>query len=115
MIPNEAIRLIAWNHNDSHNLAMSDNTRTTPFPLRLPPELRESLERDATRNARSLNAEIVHRLQRSIEVSAQAGKLDPDDPLGGIEFALEGIGHFESAIRKAVKLARAKYNGVQEE
>ncbi len=33
--------------------------QATPFPLRMPPELRERLEAHAKRNGRSANAEIV--------------------------------------------------------
>ncbi|MFD1069949.1 Arc family DNA-binding protein [Luteimonas composti] len=36
-----------------------------PFGLRMPLELRERLEAAARQSARSLNAEIVHRLQES--------------------------------------------------
>lgn len=36
-----------------------------PFPVRIPPELRERLEASRTSEGRSLNAEIVHRLQQS--------------------------------------------------
>lgn len=42
-----------------------------PFGLRMPPELRESLKREARLNGRSLNAEIVARLRTIAE--------DPDD------------------------------------
>lgn len=35
--------------------------------VRLPPDLKENLEQLATKNGRSMNAEIVYRLQKSIE------------------------------------------------
>ncbi|MEV3836702.1 Arc family DNA-binding protein [Aeromonas dhakensis] len=35
--------------------------------VRLPPELRDSLEQMAKKNGRSMNAEIVYRLQRTID------------------------------------------------
>lgn len=35
--------------------------------VRLPPDLKDNLEQLATKNGRSMNAEIVYRLQRSIE------------------------------------------------
>jgi hypothetical protein len=38
-----------------------------PFGLRMQPELKSTLEREADINGRSLNAEIVNRLQLSIE------------------------------------------------
>ena len=38
-----------------------------PFGLRLPPELRQALEREADIHNRSLTAEIIERLKRSLE------------------------------------------------
>lgn len=39
----------------------------TPFGLRMPPELRKRVEKSARANGRSLNAELVLRLQSSVE------------------------------------------------
>ena len=42
-------------------------TRETPqYPLRMPDELREQVERAAKENGRSLNAEICERLRESL-------------------------------------------------
>lgn len=49
---------------DAHQLA--------PYPLRLPPDLRQQLAEDAARNQRSLNGEIVYRLQQAQHQGAQA-------------------------------------------
>ena len=38
-----------------------------PFGLRMPPEVKEELEKMAEQNRRSLNAEIVVRLEESIK------------------------------------------------
>lgn len=38
-----------------------------PFGLRMPPELRKRLEKSAKTNRRSINAELVLRLQDSVE------------------------------------------------
>ena len=38
-----------------------------PFGLRMPPEVKEELEKMAEQNSRSLNAEIVVRLEESIK------------------------------------------------
>lgn len=38
-----------------------------PFGLRMPPEVKEELEKLAEQNRRSLNAEIVVRLEESIK------------------------------------------------
>ena len=40
-----------------------------PYPLRMSDEMRASLQESADRAGRSLNAEIVHRLQQSIDAS----------------------------------------------
>lgn len=37
------------------------------YVLRLPPDLKESLRKEARSNDRSLNAEIIQRLRRSLE------------------------------------------------
>lgn len=39
----------------------------TPYGLRMPPDLKEALDASARQNGRSLNSEIVARLQQSIE------------------------------------------------
>ncbi|WP_363797822.1 Arc family DNA-binding protein [Lysobacter firmicutimachus] len=41
-----------------------------PFGLRMPPELRSELEEAALSNGRSLNAEIVYRLEESLNSKA---------------------------------------------
>lgn len=38
----------------------NEKKRITPFPLRLPPDLRKELELSAEENTRSLNAEILY-------------------------------------------------------
>ena len=45
--------------------------QVAPFGLRMPPEVKEELEKLAEQNRRSLNAEIVVRLEQSIH---QEGK-----------------------------------------
>ncbi len=42
-----------------------EDKRPTPFPLRMPGDMREKLEDISKENGRSLNAEIVHRLESS--------------------------------------------------
>jgi plasmid stability protein len=50
--------------------------QTKPYPLRMPDELREALSELAAASGRSLNAEILARLQASM--TAQAGPPDLD-------------------------------------
>lgn len=45
---------------------MSDRHTIQPYPLRLQPELRASLDAAAKENGRSLHAEIVQRLEASL-------------------------------------------------
>ena len=49
---------------------MSD--RYPPFGIRIPAELKEKLQIEAEKNRRSLSAEMIHRLEQS---------LNPTDPL----------------------------------
>lgn len=42
-------------------------TQTKPFPLRMPDDMRSYLQESADKMGRSLNAEIIHRIQCSIE------------------------------------------------
>lgn len=44
------------------SLAMSDRHSISPYPIRMPPELRELLEASARDGSRSLHAEIISRL-----------------------------------------------------
>lgn len=47
---------------------------TPPFGLRMPPELHGRIKEAATANSRSMNAEIIHRLEASFDGST----LTPD-------------------------------------
>jgi hypothetical protein len=47
------------------NAKPKDGHQVMPYPLRLPPALREQLALEAARNQRSLNGEIVFRLQQA--------------------------------------------------
>lgn len=46
---------------------MSDKPQKAPYPLRMPDGMREKLKDAAHKNQRSLNAEIVARLQESLD------------------------------------------------
>lgn len=60
-----------------HNLSM---TREDPqMKLRLPVELKDRLTALAERNGRSLNAEVVQRLENSLEGEAPSGMTPPID------------------------------------
>ncbi|MFQ2095534.1 Arc family DNA-binding protein [Aeromonas veronii] len=65
-----------------------------PYPLRMSDEMRASLQESADRSGRSLNAEIVHRLQQSIDASL-TGELNggPGSPrmIASVEITDPGI------------------------
>lgn len=65
-----------------------------PYPLRMSDEMRASLQESADRSGRSLNAEIVHRLQQSIDDSF-TGELNggPGSPrmIASVEITDPGI------------------------
>lgn len=56
-----------------HEIARAATSHINPFGLRMQPELREQLERAAVASGRSLNAEIVARLQESFEEKPTPG------------------------------------------
>lgn len=49
---------------------MTAPTQTTPFPLRMPPDLREQLEGRAKANGRSTNSEIVAMISASLDAKS---------------------------------------------
>lgn len=44
-----------------------DRHKTMPYPLRLPPEVRAQLTAEAVKGRRSLNGEILFRLENSLK------------------------------------------------
>lgn len=66
-----------------------------PFGVRMPSDLKETLEREAKINNRSLNSEIVGRLRKSLEPQAAAD---------GIRYAAEAPpsnGHYATSLSDA--------------
>lgn len=57
---------------------VSDRHQTSPYPLRMPPELRDNLKEAAKENRRSMNAEIVARLQQSFGEQTMRPMQDSD-------------------------------------
>lgn len=54
---------------------MSEKQQQASYPLRMPSELREQLELLAAQSKRSLNAEIIARLEESVAGNHQADLL----------------------------------------
>lgn len=70
-------------------------SQITPFPLRLPSELRDELARLAGVNGRSVNAEIVDRLSKSLETQ-------PLSPGGPAELSADSVQQIADAVCEAV-------------
>lgn len=77
----------------------------TPFALRMPPDLRARVDGAAKANKRSLNAEIVarleesfapevHRFIRAVEPATNAGGPELDELLMNVEIVLEQMKMF---------------------
>lgn len=65
---------------------MNDKKQQTAYPLRMPPELRAQLENLAHTNKRSLNAEILARLEDS--VSQQIDDAEPGEDSTDMRFTI---------------------------
>lgn len=61
-------------HNATHGVTMNDRHAISPYPIRMPVDLRARLEESARDGARSLHAEIISRLEDSFQ--AASGGLD---------------------------------------
>ena len=55
---------------------MEEKPRTTPYPLRMPDELRAQLEESAKLGARSLHAEIIARLESTFSASTASPAME---------------------------------------
>lgn len=52
-------------HNANRGVTMNDRHTISPYPIRMPAELRAELEQSAKDGSRSLHAEIISRLEDS--------------------------------------------------
>lgn len=85
-------------------LSMTDRHQATAYPLRLPPELKKRVEESAAAQGRSLNAEIIARLQSSFD--------SPTESLSEVGEKIEALkGQIENlTTRSAVMLLEAVKN-----
>lgn len=74
------------------------------FMVRFPDGMRERIKEEAARNGRSMNAEIIHHLQQSLETSKL--RLQP-----GIPVSRERM---DAIVKAASELVRAIDGGVEE-
>ena len=79
---------------------MEDKDRITPYPLRMDPSLRAAIEASAKSSGRSMNAEIVARLEASFSGGSSEEmellKMKMEYRLAGGQHCL----HFESKSQK---------------
>jgi Arc-like DNA binding dprotein len=71
-------------------MAKKDDLELRPVMTRIPEGLRRRLEREAKWHRRSMNAEIVNRLQESFDVPDHAGAI-AEDVVSEIESELYGV------------------------
>jgi hypothetical protein len=67
-------------------------TDTVPLMLRLPENLRRRIEHSAKKQQRSLNAEIIHRLEESFTRQDQAALIEKTATAVVEEFRVVGFG-----------------------
>lgn len=85
-------------HDFDRGESMSDRHASSSYPLRMPAELRERLEEIAGKNKRSLNAELVERLQATLEIdeAMKIGHLGAD-----FSFAAAALVQLEEDLKEA--------------
>lgn len=69
---------------------MSSPPQATPFPLRMPPELREQLEALAKKNGRSVNSEIVAMVGAALEAGSDVSTIPTERLLAEVVERLGG-------------------------
>lgn len=67
---------------------MSERPQSPSYPLRLPQEIRERLKRAADKEHRSLNAEIVARLETTLELDDVMEEMRAGDYRGVVDMLL---------------------------
>jgi plasmid stability protein len=68
------------------------STQPIPYPLRMSSDLRSELEAQAKDHGRSMNAEIIARLQKSLEPSSSPSPLTWADLVGMLQEEAESRG-----------------------
>lgn len=79
---------------------MEEKPRTTPYPLRMPDELRAQLEESAKLGARSLHAEIIARLESTFSASTASPAIDLSRTVQELE-SLQQLGTLNYELQRA--------------
>ena len=91
-------------------------SRSDPqFKLRMPPHLKDVLEQKAKDNGRSMNAELLYRLEKSLEAEAAATAAVAGDPHQQINALTEQMGQLLKAIAAANLMAAVEAGKVEVE
>lgn len=99
---------------------MEDRHQKTAYPLRMPDELRGRLEESAKQVGRSLNSEIVARLERSLEpgmsdydamdVLSMIDRITAESAKHGVQVKVEFLRSPESILEAAKKSGHLPQN-----
>lgn len=81
-----------------------------PFGLRMQPELKERIEAVARANSRSLNSEIIHRLERTLVEDDRQANSDGLDAMVASADDEPIQREFQEAIAKAVRSVMERNN-----
>jgi hypothetical protein len=76
------------------------------FPLRLPDGMRDRIKERAENNGRSMNAEIISRLEKSLEreeIAAGLGSLSPPDAIPETDFDRDVAAAIGKAVRSVLR------------
>jgi len=68
----------------------------TPFALRMPPEIRTKIDQAAKENRRSLNAEIISRIEATISIEQMLKHMGATTPLHEVGEMLLDLAHERS-------------------
>lgn len=80
--------------------SMSDRHTISPYPIRMPSDLRSRLEERARKGARSLHAEIIARLEETLAIEEALETVAPGAPIAGTAGLLLDM-HSQLAERQA--------------
>ena len=81
---------------------MPKDEELRPLMTRLPERLRRKLERAAATNKRSMNTEIIHRLDQSFAAESKLERLDVGRVLARIEDSMSKRDKFEKELFQAL-------------
>ena len=88
-----------------------------PTMVRLPERLRQHLEQNASLNGRSMNSEIIHRLERSLtadDEEIRAALLRAADEVGGSPSLSDRLDRIEKTLESYASVLKAQQKVAQD-